>query len=324
MVVEIPALIDMHVHFREPGFEYKETIETGLKSAIKGGFGGVCTMPNTKPVCDNVQTLKYILDKAKGYDCEIYPICAVTKNLDSDRLVNFLSLKAAGAAAFSNDGLPILDHNVFARALKTGELIISHCEDETAEVLWQLEVFEDLVREEFEPRLHFAHISKKSSLDLIRNAKARGLKVTCESAPHYFTFTKEDVDDTGVYKMNPPLGEKADRLAVIEALQDDTIDVIATDHAPHSREEKLSVYKDSPNGITGLQTAFSLSYELLGLDKTIEKMAINPRRILGIKNDKKVKFDLNAKWTVKGEDFESKCKVTPYEGMTLRGVKIND
>ena len=219
-IVEIPSLIDMHVHLREVGYEYKETIETGLKSALNGGFGGVCAMPNTNPVCDNIETLNKIIEKAKGFDCELYPICAVTKNLTSEELVDFKTLKKAGAIAFSNDGMPILNKKVFELALKSGELILSHCEDETNEVRWQIEIFENLTKQGFEPKLHFCHISKKESLNLIRNAKKRGLKITCESAPHYFTFTKEDRDETGRFKMNPPLGTKEDKQAVIEAILD--------------------------------------------------------------------------------------------------------
>lgn len=323
-IVEIPALIDMHVHLREPGYECKETIETGLNAAYKGGFGAVCAMPNTKPVCDNVQTLNYILNKAKDSKCTLYQVCAITKNLDSNEPVDFETLKNAGAIAFSNDGLPVLNHQVFYNALKTENLILSHCEDETKEVKWQSEIFEELVREGHSPRLHFCHISKKSSLDIIKSAKSRGLKITCESAPHYFTFTKENVTDSGVFKMNPPLGSTEDKKAVIEAIKDGTIDVIATDHAPHGTEEKLLPYSQAPNGITGLETAFSLTYEVFGLERAIELMSQNPQKILGIENNKKVKFDLDARWTVRGAEFESKCKVTPYENMQLKGVRIND
>ena len=322
--VEIPALVDMHVHLREPGFEYKETIQSGLLAAYRGGFGAVCAMPNTSPVCDNIDTLNYILEKAKGYKCKLYPVCAVTKNLNTNKLVDFEALAKAGAVAFSNDGLPILNHSVFYNALKSGYLILSHCEDETREVQWQCEIFEELVREGFSPRLHFCHISKKASLEIIKKAKARGLKITCESAPHYFTFTNEIITDTGVFKMNPPLGDECDRQAVIEAVKDGTIDTISTDHAPHGDDEKLLPYDKSPNGITGLETAFSLTYGQFGLNKTIELMSLNPSKILGIKNDKKVKFDLDALWQVEGAEFASKCKVTPYEGMILKGVKIDD
>jgi len=323
-ISQIPSLIDMHVHFREPGYEYKETIETGIASARAGGFSGVCTMPNTNPVTDNPSIIKEILSKAKKHKFEIYPIAAITKNLDSLELVNFKELKQAGAVGFSNDGLPLLDKDVFLQALKSEELILSHCEDETTEVAWQIELFEKAKKEGFSPRLHFCHISKKDSIDLIRNAKKKGLTITAETAPHYFTFTKNDVGVNGTYKMNPALGSEVDKRAVMDGLFDGTIDVIATDHAPHSDEEKLKIYPNSPNGITGLETAFSLSYELLGLDKTLEKMAYNPRRILGINNKKMIKVALDETWIVVPSQFKTKCKVSPYKGMKLKGIIIND
>ena len=323
-IVELPAFIDMHFHFREPGYEYKETIETGLNAALKGGFCAVCAMPNTNPVCDNIETLNYILEKSKGHKCKLYPVCAVTKNLNTDELVDFEALANAGAVAFSNDGLPVLNHSVFYNALKSGKLILSHLEDETKEAIWQIRIFEELVREGFSPRLHFCHISKKSTIEAIKTAKTKGLKITCESAPHYFTFTKQNVTDTGVFKMNPPLGEEYDRLAVIEALNDGTIDVISTDHAPHGNDEKILPYNKSPNGITGLETSFSLTYAQFGLQKTLDLMSNNPAKILGIKVIGKNKFDLDKTYTVHGADFASKCKITPYENMTLKGVKIDD
>ncbi|MBQ2984719.1 MAG: dihydroorotase [Candidatus Gastranaerophilales bacterium] len=323
-ITTIPSLIDMHVHFREPGFEYKETIETGIKSARKGGFSGVCTMPNTNPVTDNPKVVKEILKKAKKHKFEIYPVAAITKNLDSLELVDFKELKKAGAIAFSNDGLPLLDKDVFLEALKSEELILSHCEDETKEVTWQIEMFKKALELGFKPRLHFCHISKKDSVDVIRTAKKQGLNITCETAPHYFTFTNENIGLDGVYKMNPPLASEMDKKAIMDGLFDNTIDVIATDHAPHSDEEKLRPHMASPNGITGLETAFSLAYELLGLDKTLEKMAYNPRRILGINNKKMIKVALDETWIVDPKLFESKCKVSPYKAMKLKGRIIND
>ncbi|MBQ4647080.1 MAG: dihydroorotase [Candidatus Gastranaerophilales bacterium] len=323
-ITQIPSLIDMHVHFREPGFTYKETIETGIASARAGGFAGVCTMPNTSPVTDNPNVIKQILEKAKKYKFEIYPIAAITKNLDSLELVDFKELKTAGAIGFSNDGLPLLDKDVFLKALKSEELILSHCENESSEVSWQIEMFAKAKEEGFKPRLHFCHISKKESIDLIRNAKKQGLKITAETAPHYFTFTRDDIDTTGRYKMNPALGSEIDKRAVMAGLLDGTIDVIATDHAPHSDEEKLKPYLESPNGITGLETAFSLSYELLGLEKTLEKMAYNPRRILGINNKKMIKVALEEEWIVAPSQFKTKCKISPYKGMKLKGIIIND
>lgn len=324
-ITKIPSLIDMHVHFREPGFEYKETIETGIKSARAGGFSGVCTMPNTNPVTDNPKVIKEILAKAKKYNFEIYPIAAITKNLDSLELVDFKELKASGAIGFSNDGLPLLDKNVFMEALKSEELILSHCENESVEVAWQIEKFIEVYKLGFKPRLHFCHISKKESIDLIRNAKKLGLKnLTCETAPHYFTFTRDDIDNTGTYKMNPPLGTEIDKRAVMGGLIDGTIDVVATDHAPHGDDEKMLSYLESPNGITGLETAFSLTYELLGLDKTLEKMAYNPRRILGINNKKMIKVALDETWVVAPSLFKTKCKISPYKGMKLKGIIINE
>ncbi len=322
-IVEILAPIDLHVHFRDPGFTHKETIDSGLLCAHNAGFCAVCTMANTNPVVDNVETIKYILDKSKDYDCKIYPIAAVTKNLDSVELVDFKELKEAGAVAFSNDGLPILDKNVFEQALKSGNLILSHLEDETKELKWQIEIFEKLVQEGFNPKLHFCHISKKQSVEIIRNAKKRGLKITVETAPHYFIFTKDDVDSTGRFKMNPALGTVDDKKAIIEGILDNTIDCVASDHAPHTDEEKLSDYKDSPNGIVGLDTIFPLTYMTFGLDKAVELLSINPRKILGIQNDKKVKYDLDKEFIIEGAKSPSFCKITPYEGLKMRGVKVD-
>lgn len=321
----IPAFIDMHVHFREPGFEQKETLETGMAAAIKGGYGAVCIMPNTKPVADNPDIIKFLVEKtSKTLDIDVYPVAAVTKNLDSTELTHFKNLKNAGVIAFSNDGLPILDQTVFKNALMSGELILSHLEDETNEAIWQIEVFkmvQDMADKGLcpNPRLHFCHISKKNTLDEIKKAKAQGLKLTCETAPHYFTFTKNDVTSNGVFKMNPPIGDEADKQAVIECLKDGTIDVIATDHAPHTVEEKLKPYSASPNGIVGLETAFPLALNVLSLDEVLEKMSYNPAKILRVENRREIKVDLDEKWVVKSAEFASKCKISPYENMILKG-----
>ncbi len=323
-VVEIAGLIDLHVHLREPGFEYKETIETGLKAAKKGGFCAVCPMPNTNPAADNKEVIKFILNKAKNYNFDIYPIAAITKNLNSLELVNFKELKNAGAVGFSNDGLPLEDKETFIEALKQEELILSHCEYETKEIDTQISLFEFVCKKGYNPRLHFCHVSKKESIDLIRKAKNKGLKISAETAPHYFTFTKDNVCNNGIFKMNPPLGGEKDKESIIEALFDNTIDCIATDHAPHSTKEKLKPYLEAPNGIIGLETAFSLTYELLGLEKTLEKLAYNPRKILRIKNDKKVKIDLDKTYIYNAQDSYSKCKVSCYSGMELKGRIINE
>ena len=190
---------------------------------------------------------------------------------------------------------------------------------ETKEAIEQIEIFEKLAREGYSPKLHFCHVSKKTTIEAIRSAKNRGLKITAETCPHYFTFTKENIDETGRFKMNPPLGDDDDKQAVIEGLLDGTIDVISTDHAPHTMEEKLRPYKDSPNGITGLETAFSLTYTKFGLDLTLEKMAYAPRKLLKIFPKTEFEVNLDEKWTVKGENFKSKCKITPYQDMELKG-----
>lgn len=326
MIKKIPSFIDLHVHFRDPGFNQKETILTGLKSAYFGGFGAVCTMPNTNPVCDNPKIAEYMINKAKstGLEVELYPVSAITKNLDSDILVNFDEMKNAGAIAFSNDGLPVLNKDVLIKALKTGEIIMSHLENETTEAKWQIEILDEVTnmakRGECNfPRLHFCHISKKETIELIKLAKQKGLNLTAETAPHYFTFTKENLDNTGRFKMNPPLGSKEDKSAVIKAVIDGTIDIISTDHAPHTNEEKLKPYTASPNGITGLETAFSLSYQTFGLDLALEKMAYAPRKLLNINPKREITVDLDEKWTAKGENFNSKCKITPYQDMELKG-----
>ncbi len=328
MIKHIPAFIDMHVHLREPGFEHKETLESGMKAGIAGGFGTLCIMPNTQPVADNPNVIKFLVEKtSKNKDIDVYPVAAVTKNLNSTELVHFQELENAGAIAFSNDGLPILDKDVFKNALMSGKLILSHCEDEANEVKWQIEVFKDvqkLANKGFSkiPKLHFCHISSSDALSYIRQAKKEGLALTCETAPHYFTFTKNDVTSNGVYKMNPPLREKADREAIIESLKDGTIDAIATDHAPHTIEEKLMPYSTSPNGIVGLETAFPLALNVLSLDEIVEKMCYNPAKILGIKNTREISVDLDEKWVVKSAEFQSKCKISPYENMELKGKVI--
>lgn len=316
--MKIPSLIDMHVHLREPGFEDKETIETGLRAGIKGGFGAVLAMPNTNPVNDTPEITEFILKKAEKFKDEIrlLPVGAVTFGLNSENLTDFKALKKAGCVAFSNDGMST---KRVEDALKTGELILSHLEDETKEAISQIQIFEKLANEGYAPKLHFCHISKKSTIEVIKEAKSRGLKITAETCPHYFTFTDKNRDETGRFKMNPPLGDEKDREAVINGVLDGTIDVISTDHAPHTYEEKLRPYNLSPNGITGLETAFSLTYMKFGLDLTLEKMAYAPRKILGVELKKEVGFDPDLKWVVKGENFETKCKITPYQNMELKG-----
>lgn len=327
-----PGFVEMHCHLREPGFEYKETIQSGSLAAQNGGYVAVCPMANTKPVCDNVDTLEYILEKAQDVNVKVLPICAVSKNLDGKELTDIKALKQAGAVAFSDDGKPFWNMEIFEQALKTGELIISHLENEAAEIKQQLEILRRIEG----ARLHFAHISTKAALDLIRQAKAEGLKITCETAPHYFTFTKNEVTKDGQFKMNPPLATEEGRLAVIEALKDGTIDCIATDHAPHSLEEKQKLFNESPFGVIGFETALGVSLKLvqeghLTLNQLIEKLSFNPAKILGLKDFGRIQvgkkanlaiFILDCTYIVDKKEFKSKCKSSPFEEMELKGISI--
>lgn len=327
-----PGFIEMHCHLREPGFEYKETIDSGSLSAQNGGYVAICPMANTKPVNDNVETLKYILNKsAQTGKTKVFPVCAITKNLDGKELADIKTLKREGAIAFSDDGKPINNPNIFEQALKTGELIISHPEPEAECVERELEALKKVGG-----KLHFAHISTKESVEMIRQAKQKGVKVTCETAPHYFTFTQNDVGENGRFKMNPPLASKEDSDAVIKGLQDGTIDVIATDHAPHSTEEKQKPFNEAPFGIIGFETALGASLQLvekehLTISQLIEKLSTNPAKILGlkdfgcIKTGQKANLTIimqNCKYVVNKSEFKSKCKSSPFEGIELKGISI--
>ena len=328
----MPGLIDMHCHLREPGFEYKETIETGVESALNGGFVTVCPMANTNPVADNVETIRLEVEKAAAVGgVNVLPIAAATKDLDGKELVDFQALKQAGAVAFSDDGKPFWNWELFKESLKSGELIISHAEDEATEVAKEIEILKQVGG-----KLHFAHISTKTAIDAIRQAKKDGLNVTCETAPHYFTFTKEDVTENGRFKMNPPLATQEDFQAVIEGLKDGTIDCIATDHAPHSLEEKTKFFAESPFGIVGFETALSASLKLvndghLTLNQLVEKMSTNPAKILNLDNFGHIKIgqlanltivDTDTKYTIAANEFKTKCKITPFEGLEFKGKAI--
>ena len=286
-----PGLIDMHCHLREPGFNAKETINTGIASAINGGYTAICPMANTNPQVDNATTLTYTISKARE-ESEIgfYPICAVTKGLENEKLVNVSELLDNGAIAFSDDGKPVENMHLLREALKYinshNAIIISHSEDSSlanggcineGKVATRLglkgipDITESLaVARELEVvrstngRYHFAHISTKRSIELIRQAKKDGLNITAETAPHYFSLTEDDmVDYDAKYKVNPPLRTKEDLDAVIEGLQDGTLDVIATDHAPHTVHEKQLPIQNAPMGIAGFETALGLTLTYL-------------------------------------------------------------
>jgi dihydroorotase len=362
-LIVMPGLIDMHVHLREPGFEYKETIKTGTMAAVKGGFTTVCCMPNTYPVNDNASVTEFIIRKAAQEGCCIVlPIGAITKGQKGEELAEIGTMKNEGCIAFSDDGHPVLNSLIMRRALeysKTFDLpIISHCEDLTLSEngvineglisltlglngipseAEQIMVFRDISLAELTGgKLHIAHVSTEGSVEIIRDAKKRGINVTAETCPHYFSITEEAVRgyDTNA-KVNPPLRTKRDIEAIKNGLKDGTIDVIATDHAPHHRDEKLREFDMAPFGISGLETALSLSLRLvdegfLTLNQMVEKLTLNPARILQIDkgslkvgNDAQIVIvDENKEFKVEAGKFVSKGKNTPFEGWVLKGMPV--
>ncbi|MEE4243208.1 MAG: dihydroorotase, partial [Desulfopila sp.] len=309
-----PGLIDMHVHLREPGEEYKETIATGTKAAAVGGFTAVACMPNTHPVNDCAAVTRYICEKASQCSARVYPVGSISTKSEGKGLAEFGEMKEAGAVALSDDGLPVLDSQLMRRALEYssshGMVLISHSEEaslsrngsmnegETSTRLGlkgipnaaeSIMVFREIALAELTGvPLHIAHVSTAESLDLIRLAKQRGVKVTAETAPHYFTLTDDAVDGYNTNaKMNPPLRSATDREAVRLALADGTLDAIATDHAPHSELEKEVEFSTAANGIIGLETALPLTLALvregyISAVKMIELMSTNPAAILGV------------------------------------------
>jgi dihydroorotase len=362
-MIVIPGLVDMHVHLREPGFEHKETIKTGTMAAVKGGFTTVCCMPNTFPVNDNASVTEFIKRKAsqEGY-CTVLPIGAITKGQKGEELAEIGTMRKEGCVAFSDDGQPVMNSLIMRRALEYSKAfnvpVISHSEDlslseggvmnegllsvtlglrgSPAEAE-QIMIFRDIVLAELTGgKLHIAHVSTKGSVDVIRNAKKRGVHVTAETCPHYFSITEDAVKgyDTNA-KVNPPLRTAQDVEAIKDGLRDGTIDVIATDHAPHHRDEKLREFDTAPSGISGLETAFSLSMRLVGshiltFSQLIEKMALNPARILqidkgtlGVGSDADVVIiDEKKEYTVESQKFISKGKNTPFNGWGLRGMPV--
>lgn len=357
----VPGLIDMHVHLRDPGQTHKESISTGAMAAVKGGFTGICCMANTSPVNDNPKVTAYILKEAQRAGlCNVYPISAVTEGLLGNDPVDFAAQKAAGARGFSDDGVPVLQSDIMLNALeaaaKTGLPLISHCEDygltrgkvimragEIAvcmglegipAVTETIMVTRDLFLAEIAGcPIHIAHVSTAQSVEAIRQAKKRGVKVTCETAPHYFTLTTEAIEQHGTNaKMNPPLGSDADREAVKAALADGTIDVIATDHAPHTPAEKNQPFAFAPNGIIGLETALPLSLALaknniVPFNKIIAALSRNPAKILGLECGiyegapaNLTLIDPNFKHMLNITELASKSRNTPFVNMQLTGL----
>ena len=356
----MPGMIDMHCHLREPGFEYKETIETGSKSAVAGGFTTICPMPNTKPTPDSAIILREIIEKAKKEGaCHILPYASVSKGERGEELVDFDEMKQAGAIAFSDDGMPVVNSRMMREAMinadRLGTFVASHCEEKSVSagaihagpvaeklgvegVLPEAEEImaarEIVISETNHVHGHICHISTETTKNMVRDAKKRGVKITCETCPHYFTFTVEEVLQSGTRaKMNPPLREEKDRQAIIEGLQEGTIDCIITDHAPHSEEEKDRELSKAPNGIIGFETA--LSAEIMNLVdagyitylELVKLTSYNPAQLLnldkGVLAEGKVAditiFDPNEEYVYTRDKIVSKAKNSPFIGKTLKG-----
>ncbi len=339
----VPGLIDLHVHLREPGFEYKEDIVSGCRSAARGGFTTVCCMPNTDPVIDSSYVVLMIDCRAReGNGVQVLSIGAVTKGQNGKELADYetmyrtgtnsAGLTGGGICGISEDGKTVQDKELMLaamrRAKELGLTVFSHAEPE-AEI-----VKRDLALAELAGcRLHFCHISQKESIELIRDAKKRGLSVTAETAPHYFTMHSGEVNRDPNKKMNPPLREREDVEAVKQALKDGTIDAIATDHAPHHEKEKRKAFCDAPNGVVGLETSLPVSYTelvrtgLLSPSELILKMSVRPAEILGIdrgslqagKPADLAIIDVEEEYLINPEKFVSKAKNTPFSGRTVFG-----
>lgn len=358
--IVVPGLIDMHAHLREPGREDEETIYTGSCAAVAGGFTSVCCMPNTEPPIDNQEAVKFVYAKAKEAKCKIFCVGAVTKGEKGEELTEILDLVQAGVVAISDDGRPIFNSQMMRNALEYCKMfglpVISHCEDLNLSsggvmhegfvstslgmngipsIAEEVMVARDLKLAEFTGgRVHIAHVSTQGSVDLIREAKKRGIKVTCEATPHHFTLTDEAVKtfDTNA-KVNPPLRTKKDVEAIKKGLLDGTIDSIATDHAPHSVEEKEVEFDFAPFGMVGLETALGLvvtelvNKKILTWPQAVAKLTINPSRILNLKGGRIKRdfpadltiIDPKASWIVNPSQFKSKSKNSPFSGKKLWG-----
>ncbi|WP_312640544.1 dihydroorotase [Hydrogenoanaerobacterium sp.] len=358
-LVACPGLIDMHVHLRDPGFTYKEDIASGCAAAAAGGFTAVACMPNTNPVADSAEVLRYILEQAAKASCKVYPVAAITAGEQGRELTDFAALKAAGAVAVSDDGRPVEQDEMMEQALLQGVqnrlLVISHCEDlkmidggiihkgrisEELGVKGMDRLSEDSITERecqlaeaAGGRVHIAHVSTKGSVEIIRQAKARGVHVTAETAPHYFMMTDELLRSRDAnFRMNPPLREQEDVDAVLAGVRDGTLDCIITDHAPHSTKEKAD-FLHAPNGIVGLETSLAATltelYHKQGmpLSEIVQCMSQSPAEILGVEGGtlsvgKPADITLFAPdelWTVDASRFKSKSRNTPFDGRTLTG-----
>ncbi|MBQ9185543.1 MAG: dihydroorotase [Bacteroidales bacterium] len=330
------SFADVHVHLREPGFTSKETILTGTRAAARGGYTIVCPMPNLNPVPDSLETLS-VEQAAIDRDAvvRVLPYCSITKGRKGLELVDFAALKGR-CCAFSDDGSGVQSEDVMREAMKAaareGVIIAAHCEDNSLPGTDPRSEWGQIQRDlelcaETGCHYHVCHISTKESVQLIREAKARGVNVTCETAPHYLTLCADDVLDDGRFRMNPPLRSAADREALIEGLKDGTIDVIATDHAPHTAAEKGRGFAGSAMGIIGMETAFPVLYTKLvrsgriSLERLVEAMSTAPRRIFGLPDtpDDRVFIDLDTPFVIDSSSFASKGRSTPFDGWTVYG-----
>ena len=351
----LPGFCDVHVHFREPGFSYKETIKSGSLSAIHGGYTTVFTMPNLNPVPDSYENLKIQLDIIKkDSEIEVIPYASITKGQKGEELSDFDKMNSF-VKGFTDDGRGVQNDSVMKNAMQKakelGTIIVAHCEDNSllnggyihdgeyakihnhkgicSKSEWgQIERDIELVKE-IGCKYHVCHISTKESVALIRKAKKDGVDITCETAPHYLVLNDMQLKEDGAYKMNPPIRSEEDRLALIEGLKDGTIDMIATDHAPHSFEEKNKGLKDSINGIVGLETAFPILYTKLvktgeiTLEKLVELMSINPRKRFNITEiNGYTAWDLDKEYIIDSNKFYSKGKSTPFNNEKVYGELV--
>ena len=328
-----PGFVDVHVHFREPGFSYKETIKSGSSAAAKSGYFAVCTMPNLNPVPDSLANLQVQLDVIKrDAKINVLPFGSITKGQKGGKLSDLESM-AQFVCGFSDDGVGVNDRGLMReamqRAMALGKVISAHCEDnsqikDSPEAEWKQIERDIKLADETKVKYHVCHISTKESVALIRDAKKSGVDITCETAPHYLTFSTEDVRDDGRFRMNPPIRELADRLSLLEGICDGTIDMIATDHAPHSAEEKSKGLK-SLNGIVGLEAAFPVLYTelvkkgFIPLERLIALMSYAPSKRFNIKLNGFTVFDLDTEYEIDVKSFASMGKCTPYEGKRVFG-----
>ena len=356
----LPGFCDVHVHFREPGFSYKETIKTGSLAGANGGYTSVCTMPNLNPVPDSLENLQIQLDAIKkDASIEVIPYGSITVGQKGEELSDMQGM-ADKVVAFSDDGRGVqsteMMRNAMLTAKKLDKIIVAHCEDNSllfggyihdgeyakinghkgicSESEWgQIKRDIELVKETG-VKYHVCHISTKESVALIRQAKKEGVDITCETGPHYLIFNDMNLKDSGDYKMNPPIRSEEDRIALIEGIKDGTIDMIATDHAPHSAEEKSKGLKGSLNGIVGLETAFPILYTylvktgIITLEKLVDLMSTNPRKRFNIPLNGYSVWDLDKKYVINEQNFKSMGKSCPFKGLEVYGERkttvIND